>query len=106
MLSPAMSAVIGALVIGLLATVAVSTDATAPKPVKGIDVIVRKHPGTTAVRTQATDLGGTASFGVLEAGTYEVSIGAPNGPKAAAAPRGVARVTQSSTPATTHFSEQ
>ena len=42
--------------------------------VRGIDVIVRKNPGNTAVRTVTTDDSGRFSFPIMPAGPYSVTL--------------------------------
>ena len=44
------------------------------KPVKGIDVVVLKDPGNTAVRTVTTDSEGHFTFPVLPAGSYYLKL--------------------------------
>lgn len=51
--------------------------ASAPAPVRGIDVIVRKNPGNSAARTVATDTDGHFEFPVLPAGSYSLILAPP-----------------------------
>jgi hypothetical protein len=44
------------------------------RPVKGIDVIVQKNPGNTAVRQAQTDGEGSFTVGDLTPGSYQVSL--------------------------------
>jgi hypothetical protein len=47
------------------------------KPVRGIDVIVEKNPGNTAVRTVVTDGEGHFAIPVLPAGLYSLRLSLP-----------------------------
>jgi hypothetical protein len=59
-------------------TVAAKTPLTEPmgsvKPVKGIDVIVQKNPGNTAVRQTQSDAEGSFTVDSLPPGSYQVSL--------------------------------
>lgn len=59
-------------VIGLL--ICAAAEAGSVKPVRGIDVIVEKHPGNTAARMVTTDGDGVFSLGGLEAGSYTLTF--------------------------------
>ena len=49
------------------------------KPVRGIDVIVQKNPGNTAVRTVTTDSAGHFTLPVLPVGSYALKLDLPQG---------------------------
>jgi len=50
-------------------------------PVKGIDVIVQKDPGNTAIRTGTTNEKGEVEFAGLEPGNYSLTIVHPSNQK-------------------------
>jgi hypothetical protein len=46
-------------------------------PIPGIDIIVRKEPGGTAIKVKTDDKGGFA-LNAVEPGTYRVTLGGPS----------------------------
>jgi hypothetical protein len=54
-----------------------SSSPMASKPVPGIGVIVKKHPGNTAARVTVTDSSGVFDLGALDNGSYELFVDIP-----------------------------